>query len=43
MYSFLILKYLSVFAHEDTINFLFSKYVLLLCEIFSVFAHGMSF
>lgn len=32
---------LSVFAHEDTNNFIFTKYVLLLYEIVSVYGHGM--
>lgn len=32
---------LSVFAHEDTNNFIFTKYVLLLCEIIIVYEHGI--
>ena len=29
-----------MFAHEDTQNFIFTKYVLLLCEIIIVYGHG---
>lgn len=29
-----------VFAHEDTNNFIFTKYVLLLCQVIVVYEHG---
>jgi len=35
------LPFLSVFAHEDTNNFIFTKYVLLLCQIIFVCEHGI--
>ena len=34
-----LVKSLSVFAHEDTLNFIFTKYVLLLCETIIVYGH----
>ncbi len=30
-----------VFAHEDTNNFIFTKYVLLLCQVIVVYEHGI--
>lgn len=36
------MKIVAVFAHEDTKNFIFAKYVLFLYRIFTVCEHGLS-